>query len=149
MKSITRVGGAKAATRPLTLLGALALLAGLIMASAPAEAAQIDLTNCQPKEVRVCAWDDDQVGWELQGHHIYSKVGETYHFTCRANCKFSIVNDCKNGHCTQCQGAGSAEAWVDHSWGKGTYQLVDLKKNSDGNYKSADLQKVDAGAQCP
>lgn len=127
-------------------LAALALMAGLLAAAPPAAAAQIDLTNCQPKEVRVCAWDDDEVGWELQGHHIYSEIGDTHHFTCRANCKFSIVNDCKHGNCSQCQGGGGS--FIDHSWGKGAYQLVGLERTSSGSYKSSDLKKVDAGAQC-
>lgn len=130
----------------LTAIGAAgALLTGLLALGTAADAAQIDLMNCQSQQVRVCAWDDDQVGWELQGHHIYSSVGETHHFTCRANCKFSIVADCKNGDCPPCQGEGS---FVDHSFGKGTYQLVALEKASSDAYKSADIQKVEAGAQC-
>lgn len=123
-----------------------ALLAGLLTLGAQADAAQIDLANCQSKEVRVCAWDDDQVGWELQGDHIYSSMNETHHFTCRANCKFSIVDDCKNGKCSQCPGGGGS--FIDHSWGKGAYQLIALERTSSGNYKSSDLKKVDAGAQC-
>lgn len=122
-----------------------ALLTGFLAFGTPADAAQIDLTNCQSKEVRVCAWDDDQLGWELQGDHVYSEMGQTHHFTCRANCKFSIVADCKNGKCSPCQGSGS---FVDHSWGKGAYQLIALEKSSSDAYKSSDIQKVDAGAQC-
>lgn len=129
-------------TRKVTAIAA----AGALLAfGTAAYAAQIDLMNCQSQQVRVCAWDDDQVGWELQGNHVYSSVGETHHFTCRANCKFSIVADCKNGDCKPCQGEGS---FVDHSFGKGTYQLVALDKASSDAYKSADIQKVESGAQC-
>jgi hypothetical protein len=133
-------------TRKVTAIAAAgALLAGVLALGTAANAAQIDLMNCQSQQVRVCAWDDDQVGWELQGNHVYSSVGETHHFTCRANCKFSIVADCKNGDCKPCQGEGS---FVDHSFGKGTYQLVALDKASSDAYKSADIQKVESGAQC-
>lgn len=123
------------------------LAVGLFAFAASAQAAQIDLTNRQPRQVRICAWD--KIGgtgnWSLTGRHLYSEKGESHHFTCDANCKSSIVTDCKNGECAEC---GSSNTFLDHSGGKGAYQLIALDKNAD-SYKSSDLRKVDPGAPCP
>ena len=35
------------------------LAVGLFAFAASAQAAQIDLTNCQPRQVRICAWSCD------------------------------------------------------------------------------------------
>lgn len=123
------------------------LAVGLLALASPAPAAQIDLTNCQAKQIRICAWD--RLGgtgdWGLTGRHVYSEVGETHHFTCDANCKFTIVTDCKSGECAEC---GSSDTPLDHSWGKGAYQLISLEKNDNG-YNSSDLVKVEPGTPCP
>lgn len=127
------------------------LALGLLAVAAPAGAAQIDLTSCQPQQVRICALDpaghdlNGEPMWNITGDHIYSE-GETKHFTCDANCKFWISEHCSDGSCSSCLNKGS---FVDHSWGKGAYQLISLEKNGSGDYKSADLQQVDSGAPCP
>lgn len=136
--------------RPVRGLAACGLLLGLL-AAAPAGAAQIDVTSCQPKQVRICSLDPaghDLNGdpmWNITDNHIFSE-GDTKHFTCDANCKFWISEHCSGGSCSSCLNKGS---FLDHSWGKGAYLLVALDKASSGDYKSADLQKADAGAPCP
>lgn len=125
---------------------------GLVAAAVPVSAAQIDITSCQPKQVRICSLDSnghDLNGdpmWLITGNHIYSSTGETHHFTCDANCKFWISEHCSDGGCSGCLEKGS---FLDHSWGKGAYQLIALDKNSAGNYVSGDLKEVDSGGSCP
>lgn len=122
-----------------------------LLAAVPVGAAQIDVTSCQPKQVRICSLDPaghDLSGepmWTITGNHVFSE-GETKHFTCDANCKFWISEHCSDGSCSSCLNKGS---FLDHSWGKGAYQLTALDKTSSGDYKSADLQQADSGAPCP
>lgn len=129
-----------------------AVLAAATAASLPAAAAQIEVTNCQPKQVRMCAYDANWHGdLEVAGKHVLSE-GESGHYTCKANCQFWISDPCQNGKCADC-GAITYGTWLDHSWGKGNYQLVSLAKTGSGggqsHYKSSDLVKVEEGAACP
>ena len=132
-------------------LASYGLAVGLLAAAVPVGAAQIDITSCQPKQVRICSLDPaghDLNGdpmWNITDNHIFSE-GDTKHFTCDANCKFWISEHCNDGSCSSCLNKGS---FLDHSWGKGAYQLIALDKTSSGDYKSADLEKVDEGASCP
>lgn len=132
----------------------LRLLAPFLVVAAgaiSAQAAQIDLTSCVTKQVKICAMEEDWKGDEnVAGEHIFEK-GETKHFTCRANCKFWITESCTNGSCVKC-GHITKGFWVDHSRGKGNYQLVSLAKTGvphNPAYKSADIVKVKAGTACP
>ena len=133
-------------------LGA-SLLTVMFAAAAPAAASQIDITNCQPQQVRICALDPgpedplaEQSTWIVTSNHILSQ-GDTKHFHCDARCKFWISQHCNDGDCSRC--LGNHGNFLDHRWGKGTYQLVSLDRTKDNFYKSADLVEVEAGAQCP
>lgn len=129
------------------------LLALTLAAATSATAAQIDITNCQPKQVRICALDEGpnedpfiQVPtWTVVGDRILSQ-GDTKHFTCNARCKFWISNPCSGGDCPKC--LGKHGTFLNHRWGKGAYQLVSLDMTDDGSYVSTDLIEVEAGAQC-
>ena len=123
-------------------LGAFALGALLVLclgAVRPAEAAQVYITNCVDKEVKICSADTtNALGWN-QKHKL--QTGDTGHFTCKVNCVF-VIADCKaNGNCDECLHSGMQ--WLDHSWSKGHYRLNSLDTSSKGTYQSSDLVKVD------
>jgi hypothetical protein len=111
-----------------------------------ASAAQIDITNCQAKRVTICSYDDSWGDAPNQSHLIAQ--GETNPFKCKANCVFWML-ECVEGTCHACKGGYGH--WIDHSWGKGSYQLIplDLNKNQyQPGYSSMDLKKVDSGTAC-
>jgi hypothetical protein len=126
---------------------ALVLSVALAWVTQTAHAAQIDITNCQAKRVKICAYDDSWSDAPNQSRLLGK--GETSHFKCKANCKFWML-ECAEGTCHSCRsGTGY---WVDHSWGRGTYHLVSLdlvKDQYSPAYKSSDLEKADDGAACP
>lgn len=128
----------------------LAVIVGVV--SQVAEAAQIDITNCQPTRVKICSYDSAMeislsTKSEPNQSHLIAQ-GETNHFTCHANCKFWLL-ECAEGTCQSCQ-SGKGH-WVDHTWGKGSYHLVSLDLTSSEYhpaYSSKDLVKVEDGAVC-
>ena len=116
----------------------------LLGAVLPAAAAQIEVTNCQSKRVKMCSYDNTWSDKPNQSH-LMAK-GESAHFTCDANCKFWIL-ECASGTCHACKGGFGY--WLDHSWGRGSYGLMSLALTSDKYnpaYESSDLVK---DASCP
>jgi hypothetical protein len=129
-----------------TVLASLLLFAvGAFCVPFGANAAQIEVSNCQSSKVRICAFDNknDTVGGNTGAHELdENKQG---HFTCDANCYFKIVDCSQHPNCDDCKKDGH---WLDHSWGKGTYNLVGLVLNSKEDYESSNFVKTESTEIC-
>jgi len=127
------------------------LMLMLVLSSGLALAAQIDITNCTNTNVRICAYSNNLDIDSDNAHTLDAKSGTataTGHFTCHANCFFTMIENHVNEGCHDADGdhRNPDYAEIDHSWGKGSYLLVALEMTSKGNYKSGDLQE---GSTCP
>jgi len=127
------------------------VFAGAAALAAPlsATAAQITVSNCQSTKVRICSFDNKEYNVDGNRHSHNLAQNEQGHFKCKANCVFKIVDCSEHTGCDECKHNG---LWLNHSWGKGTYNLVGLATQEHQDeptvYKSSNLVKTDSDVIC-
>jgi hypothetical protein len=136
---------ARSPWRLLVVVAVVALSIPWLAMSAPAEAADISITNCTGQQVKICSADSksydvnsNKINWDQKKTLDDRATGK---FTCEHHCAFDIVQ-CQNDECAECKKGD----WLDHMWGGGSYVLVALTQYSSGNYPSTDLKE---GTSCP
>ncbi len=123
----------------------LLLVATVCYAPLKAHAAQIIVNNCQSTKVRICSFENknNTVPGSIDSHNL--EENEHGKFKCKANCAFKIMNCSTYPGCDSCK---KNTNWLDHSWGRGTYNLVGLEQNDKDNYKSSNFKKTDSTDVC-
>jgi len=123
------------------------LLAGTAAFVAPlsATAAHIEVSNCQPTEVRICSYDTKDNPDGDTGSYLLEQTDQRK-FTCHDNCSFRIIDCSQYNDCNHCKEKG---LWLDDSWGKGTYNLVGLTLNQkEDGYATSNFEKTDSSKVC-
>lgn len=124
--------------------------AAVLIAPPSATAAKITVSNCQSTKVRICSFDDknyNTVKGNTGSHNLAQN--EQGKFSCHANCYFKIVDCDAHAGCDDCKKNGY---WLNHSYGKGTYNLNGLTTQEHQAeptaYVSSNFEKTESTVIC-